>query len=86
MLLILYVDDLLLAGTNLEIIKATKKWLFSIFEMKDMGEARYVLGLEIIRNPLKKLLGISQETYIKKVLERFRTYFSKPADIPIKRV
>jgi len=39
--------------------------------MKDMGEARYVLGVEITRNRFKKLLGLSQEAYINKILERF---------------
>jgi len=48
--LTLYIDDILLAGNNLEMIEATKKWLSSVFEMKDMGEAGYVLGMEIIRN------------------------------------
>jgi len=82
-LLTLYLDDILLAGNNLEMIEATKIWLSSIFEMKDMGEARYVLGMEIIRNCPKKLLGISQEVYIKKVLQRLRMHYSKPVDTPV---
>jgi len=45
MTLILYVDDIFLGGDNLEMINTTKQWLSSIFEMKDMGEARYVLGM-----------------------------------------
>ena len=69
MFLTLYIDDILLARNNLEITEATKKWLSSVFEMKDMGEIRYVLGMKIIRNRPKKLLGMSQEAYIKKVLE-----------------
>ena len=73
MFLTLYADDILLAGNNLEMIKATKKWLSSVFEMKDMGEARYVLGVD----RTKKHLGMSQETYIKKVLEWFRVHYSK---------
>jgi len=39
--------------------------------MKDMGEARYVLGVEITWNRFKKLLGLSQEAYINKILECF---------------
>ena len=66
MFLTLYFDDILLVGNNLEMIEATKKWLSSFFEMKDMGEARYVLGVKIIRNHPKKLLSMSQEAYIKK--------------------
>ena len=67
--LTLYIDDILLAGNNLEMIEATTKWLSFVFEMKDIGEIRYVLGVEIIRNHPKKLLGISQEAYIKNILE-----------------
>jgi len=85
MFLTLYVGNVLLAGSNLEIIKVTKKWLSSVFEIKDMGEVRYVLGVEIIRNRTKKLLGLSQETYIKKVLERFRMHYSKPIDTPAEK-
>ena len=48
MFVTLYVDDILLAGNNLEMINATKRRLSSVFEMKDMGEARYVLGVEIV--------------------------------------
>jgi len=69
MFLTLYIDDILLAGNNLEMIEATTKWLSFVFEMKDIGEIRYVLGVEIIRNHPKKLLGISQEAYIKNILE-----------------
>jgi len=58
MFLTLYVDDILLAGNNLKMINATKPWLSSVFEMKDMGEARYVLGMKIVRNHPKKLLGM----------------------------
>ena len=69
LILSLYVDDILLAGNDMEIIVTTKRWLSSIFEMKDMGEANYVLGVKIFRDRSKKLLGLSQETYIKMILE-----------------
>jgi len=85
MFLTLYVDDTLLAGNNLEMISITKQWLSSVFEMKGMGEARYILSVEIVRNPPKKLLGICQEAYIKRVLECFRMHNSKPVDTPVER-
>ena len=49
-ILSLYVDDILIAGNSKEMIDTTKKWLSSNFEMKDMGEASYVLGVKIIRD------------------------------------
>ena len=59
MLLTLYVGDILLAGNNMEISQTTKQWLSFVFKMKDMGEATYVLAVEIPRNRSKKLLGLS---------------------------
>ncbi|KAK2968233.1 hypothetical protein RJ640_027063 [Escallonia rubra] len=47
LILSLYVDDILLAGNDMSSIVATKQWLSSTFEMKDMGEANYVLGVKI---------------------------------------
>ena len=40
--------------------------------MKDMGEASYAIGIKIDRDRSQKILGLSQETYINKILERFR--------------
>ncbi|KAL0286173.1 UNVERIFIED_CONTAM: Retrovirus-related Pol polyprotein from transposon TNT 1-94 [Sesamum calycinum] len=68
LILSLCVDDILLAGNNMEMIVATQKWLSSTFEMKDMGEAEYILGVKIHRDRSKKLLSISQETYIKRII------------------
>ena len=64
-------------------INATKQWLSSVFEMKGMGEGRYVLEVEIVRDRPRKLLGLCQKAYIEKVLERFRMHYSKPVDTPV---
>ena len=83
LILSLYVDDILLARNAMELIVTTKRWLSSNFEMKDMSEANYVLGVKILRDCSKKLLGLSRETYIKKIIERFQMQNCKPIDIPI---
>ena len=49
--------------------------------MKDMGEASYILGVKIIRDRSKRLLGLTEETYIKKML-RYHIQDSKPMDTP----
>ena len=85
LILYLYVDDILIAGNDLDSIVATKKCLSSTFEMKDMGEVHFVLGIEIVRDRSKKLLGLSQETYIKKILERLHMENSKPIDTPVEK-
>ena len=50
-----------------------------------MGEARYVLGMEIVRNHAKKILVMCQEAYIKRVLERFRIHYSKLIDTSVEK-
>ena len=66
-----YVDDILLIGNNIETLSNIKKWLAEKFQMKDLGEANYVLGIRIYRDRKRRTLALSQATYIDKVLERF---------------
>ena len=82
-ILSLYVDDILLASNNKEYVQIIKEWLSSNFDMKDMGEAAYILGVKIERDRSKKMLALSQEHYIKKVLEKFHMQDCKPIDTPI---
>jgi hypothetical protein len=51
--LILYVDDILLASSDVNLLMETKKFLSSNFDMKDLGEASFVLGIEIHRDRRK---------------------------------
>ena len=75
--LILYVDDILLIGNDVGMMTDVKEWLASQFQMKDLGEASYVLGIKIIRDRKKKLLALSQASYIDKVLSRYSMQNSK---------
>ncbi|GKB21787.1 retrovirus-related pol polyprotein from transposon TNT 1-94 [Tanacetum coccineum] len=50
----------------------TKQFLAHNFDMKDIGEASYVIGIEIHQDRARKSLSLSQKAYINKVLERFR--------------
>jgi hypothetical protein len=51
--------------------------------MKDMSEATYILRVKIKRGRSKKMLALSQEHYIRKVLEKFRMQDCKSIDTPI---
>ena len=83
--LILYVDDILLATNDLGLLSETKRFLSNNFEMKDMGEAYYVIGIEIFRDRSQGLLGLSQNAYINKVLERFRMDKCSASPVPIQK-
>uniref|UniRef100_A0A6N2NK50 Reverse transcriptase Ty1/copia-type domain-containing protein n=1 Tax=Salix viminalis TaxID=40686 RepID=A0A6N2NK50_SALVM len=65
-------DDILLASNDLGLLHETKGFLSQNFEMKDLGEASYVIGIEIHRDRKQRILKLSQKAYIEKVLERFR--------------
>ena len=53
------------------------------FSMKDLGEAAYVLGIRIYRDRSKRLIALSQSTYIDKVLKRFNMENSKKGLLPM---
>ena len=61
--LVLYVDDLLLIGNDIQMLEATKSSLGKSFSMKDLGEAAYILGIKIYRDRSKRLIGLSQDTH-----------------------
>ncbi|KAJ9547185.1 hypothetical protein OSB04_019728 [Centaurea solstitialis] len=63
--------------------KSVKNWLSKCFRMKDLGEAAYILGIQIYRNRSKRLIGLSQSTYIDKILKKFRMDESKKGFIPM---
>ena len=51
--------------------------------MKDLGEATYIMGIKIYRDRLKNIIGLSQDTYIDKVLKRFNMEQSKKGFLPV---
>ena len=69
--LVLYVNDILLATNNKGLLDEVKQFLSKHFDMKDMGEASYVIGIKLHRERSQGILGLSQKTYMNKVLERF---------------
>jgi len=60
--LILYVDDILLASNDIGLLHETKKFLSNKFEMKDLGDASFVLGIQILRDHSRGILGLSRKT------------------------
>jgi hypothetical protein len=81
--LILYVDDILLIGNDVPMLEIVKTSLKNSFSMKDLGEAAYILGIKIYRDRSKRLIGLSQSTYIDKVLKRFNMHEAKKGFLPM---
>ena len=81
--LILYVDDILLIGNNIELLESVKEYLNKSFSMKDLGEAAFILGIKIYRDRSRRLIGLSQSTYLDKVLKKFKMDQSKKGFLPV---
>jgi hypothetical protein len=56
---VLYVDDILLASSDVHLLLETNGFLSSHFDMKDLGETSYVLGIEIHQDRRNEVLGLS---------------------------
>lgn len=80
--LVLYVDDMLIATKNKSNVQRLKGLLSAEFEMKDLGVASKILGMEIYRDINRKKLFLSQKGYIQKILSRFGMSTAKAVDTP----
>ncbi|KAG8478983.1 hypothetical protein CXB51_028891 [Gossypium anomalum] len=76
--LLLYVDDMLIAAKDKGEIRKVKAKLSEEFEMKNLGPAKKILGMEILRDRKTSKLSLSQKGYIEKVLCRFNMQSAKP--------
>ena len=80
--LILYVDDILLIGNDIEFLDSIKGYLNKIFSLKDLGEAAYILGIKIYRDRSRRLIRLSMSTYPQKILKEFKMDQSKKKFLP----
>ncbi|GKD45674.1 retrovirus-related pol polyprotein from transposon TNT 1-94, partial [Tanacetum coccineum] len=65
----IYVDDLIITGSTLDLIEQFKVSMKSEFEMSDMGEMRFFLGVEVIQS--EDGIHLNQRKYAREILERF---------------
>nr|GEV81204.1 retrovirus-related Pol polyprotein from transposon TNT 1-94 [Tanacetum cinerariifolium] len=77
-ILLLYVDDKLVAGPNKDRINKLKAQLAREFEMKDLGPANKILGMQIHRDRVIRKIWLSHKSYVKKILQRFNMQDCKP--------
>ncbi|KAE8730100.1 hypothetical protein F3Y22_tig00003041pilonHSYRG00846 [Hibiscus syriacus] len=82
-ILLLYVDDMLVAGSNMQEIIHLKQKLSKQFAMKDLGSAKQIFGMRIKRDTNSGTLMLSQAEYINKVLSRFNIKDVKPVSTPL---
>ena len=70
MIIYLYVDDLLIFGTNLEGAFETNKYLTSKFKMKDLNEVDIILGIKVKKH--SRGYTLNQSYYIENLLVKFK--------------
>ena len=78
-------DDLLLASDDLTTPAKLKRALAARFEMEDMGEASFILGIDIRRDRTARTVSIGQAAYVTAVLQRHGMSDCKPAVAPMSR-
>ena len=70
MLLLVYVDDVLVTGSSINLIAQTKNDLKMRFEMTDSGKCKFILGIELVDEP-DGGVTMCQRRYIDDILKRF---------------
>src|SRR5258705_13022036 len=77
------VDDMAITSAHLSDIVAFKAQLQTCFEITDLGELKWLLGLKVERDRAKRTIVLSQEAYVNTVLERFNMESANPAATPM---
>ena len=80
--LTLYVDDVLLLGKDRKVLERIKRKLMGRFSMTDMGDVLLVFGMKVTRDRTKGIVTITQENYVKSLLERSGMGNCNPAHTP----
>ncbi|KAG2804775.1 hypothetical protein PC113_g24287 [Phytophthora cactorum] len=78
----LYVDDLVLASSSDKMLKETKQALSDRFEMTDMGQLKYFLGMEIEQDVATGKVSVRQTKFANDILEKFNMEKSNPVKTP----
>jgi len=78
----LYVDDITMVAERLETIERDKKALNQKYQMSDLGELTWILGMHVTRKRAEGTITLSQAKYVGEILERFGHSNSRPITTP----
>lgn len=81
--LVIHVDDIVIASNSMEVLKEFKDAMAQTFEMTDLGELSFYLGIKIERDRSKGVIRMSQAHYVAEVLERFGMSECKSVGTPL---
>ncbi|GKV24632.1 hypothetical protein SLEP1_g34217 [Rubroshorea leprosula] len=81
-ILLLYVDDMIIAGNSPTYVSTLKAQLAGEFDMKDLGAVNQILGMKVFRDREDRKIWLNQKNYIERVLRRFNMQNAKPVSTP----
>ena len=79
-IMVIWVDDLIIAASDENALKSVKEMLASRFQMKDLGKLKHFLGIDFDQSD--NCVKMSQAKYVEKILERFKMVDCKPRSTP----
>ncbi len=80
---LVYVDDILVAGKNMADIQSVKDMLTKAFKVRDLGEAKYFLGMSLDRDRQARTLKMSQERLATELVSRYGMKDGKMKSAPM---
>ncbi|GJU62272.1 putative reverse transcriptase domain-containing protein [Tanacetum coccineum] len=76
-------DDIIIMGNHIPSLQSVKNYIGKCFSMKDLREAAFILGIKIYKDRSKRLIRLSQNAYMDKILKRYKMDNSKCGTIPM---
>jgi hypothetical protein len=77
------VDDMAVTASHVSLIHQFKARLQEFFEISDLGELKWLLGLKVTRDRVARTLTLSQKAYVGTIVEQFRLEDAKAAQTPM---
>jgi hypothetical protein len=82
-LLLVWVDDILIAGLGVERISTVKAQLAALFDVRDLSEATYFLGMELGRGRAARTLKLTQIRLARELLSRYGLENARAHSVPL---
>ena len=80
LIVLIWVDDLIISGSNIKVVNSFKYEFGKLFKIKDLGELHFFLGIRF--NVRQNVISMDQSLYIENILRRFNEIDANPRSLP----